>query len=121
VDWPGVTFVDVDTPPKKEPEPVAAAALREPRCIVTQHLIYIRRPNPGPYQPPFGTHPDDFGSLADCRARAKELSNELNLSVIEINEINPDLKSNAFASPGIYICCEQYDQFHDKHHRVFRY
>ena len=119
VDMPGVTFVDVDAPPKREPPPVAAQ--REPRCIVTQHLIYVRYANPNSVQPPFGTSPTHWGPLSDCRARARELGDQLNLPIVEIERENPNLQAKEFESPGIYIVCEQFDQFNDPGHRVFRY
>jgi hypothetical protein len=125
--WDGHKFVrgvfhDVDAPAaaaKKEPGlPVATPA---PKCWVTQTLIYIRHPNPGQFQPPFGTSPQFWGSLADCRARARELGGELNLSIFEIGEINPDLKSKIFEGAGIYITVERFDQFSDKSGRCIRY
>jgi hypothetical protein len=92
-----------------------------PRCWVTQHLIYVRYANPGYYQPPFGTAPIDWGSLSDCRARARELGDELNLPITEIGRENPNFQAKDFEAPGIYIICEKFDQFNDPGHRVFRY
>ena len=123
--WDGRTWIPgrlvaEDSPPPKEPE--KKVTIPEPRCVVTQHLIYVRYANPGSMQPPFGTTPADWGSLSECRARAKELGNQMNLPVVEISEINPDLKSKVFASPAIYICCEQFDQWSPSARgRVFRY
>jgi len=112
-------FIPVDAPEKK-PEP-AKAEETKPRCWVTQHLVYIRYVNPGSMQPPFGTSPQYWGSLAECRQQAKELACQLNLSIFEIGEINPNLQSKDFESAGIYIVTEKFDQFNDPGHRVFRY
>jgi hypothetical protein len=111
-------FTPIPKPPPKEPE---KAVTPEPKCWVTQTLVYIRYPNPSSVQPPFGTSPIAWGSLSDCRARAKELSNDLNLPITEIGRENPNLQAKDFESPGIYIVCEKFDQFNDPGHRVFRY
>jgi hypothetical protein len=112
-------FFDIDPPPKKEPKPPIKETV--PKCWVVQHLVYIRYVKYDRYQPNFGTSPIEWGSLPDCRARARELGDRLNLPIVEVGEINPDLESETFRAPAIYIVTERFDQFNDPGHRVFRY
>ncbi len=123
--WDGHKFVrgvfTVIDEPKKEPAPVKIAE-PVPRCIVTQHEVRVRLSKPTDMTPPFQyAHPMYWGSKLDCRAFAEEKSRELNLPIIVVDEINLDLASAAFANPGVYLVCTQFDQFNDKSGRVFRY
>ena len=105
--------------PEKDPGRPADGV---PKCWVTQTLVRIRYAHYGMYQPPFEVAaPAYWGHLPECRAWAKEMSNELNLPVIEIGRENPNLQSRDFEAPGIYIIIEKFGQFNDPGHRVYRY
>jgi hypothetical protein len=112
-------FHDVPKPEPKKPAPVV---MPEPKCIVTQHEVRVRLSKPTEYTPPFQyAHPMYWGSKLDCKAFAEEKSRELDLPIIVVDAINPNLASAAFVNPAVYLVCTQFDQFNDKSGRVFRY
>ncbi len=114
------TFTIIDEP-KKTPEPVKAAEA-VPKCIVTQHEVRLRPSKATEFTPPFQYgHPLYWGSRLDCKAFAEEKSRELDLPIIVVDDINPNLASAAFANPAVYLICTQYDQFNDRSGRCLRY
>jgi hypothetical protein len=59
----------------------------------------------------FGVHPNFWGCESEVTAWARERSLEMNLPLIMVGQLNPDLKSRIFESPGVYVIAIRWDEF----------
>jgi hypothetical protein len=68
----------------------------------------------------FGAMPNYDGCLSECRAFARDQAANLNLPIVEVPGVNPDLQAKDFEKPAIYIVAEQFDELAPGETRVFR-
>ncbi len=65
--------------------------------------------------------PNFAGCLTEVRLWARERSAALDLPVVEVADINPDLTAKCFLPPAIYIKITKFDELAPGEFRVFRH